>query len=500
MNGYRSPIIQINQLKSIQKALISPSLDTISGNPKQFEMACEILGVDSLHLETIKPVREHEAPHADFLLGGILARRKHISKTSRYCPVCFGEKPYFRKIWDYKLYSTCHIHDVELIEFCSRCQEPITWNRRYIGRCSCGEDFAHANSFNRYSYSSKLLFEIYESGNRSVFDLLIDFSLAIADHYKTDRYSNKALEYAAMGVKQPDRLAKKLVDEIEADPNTSFHPIISFQAFRTSTEPSIRELAELASRLISYKPQKALQNNLTEADLLSTRMAAKLLGIKPKQLKALCEIELLEIHQHCPSSAAPVTKRSINDLVMSLSKLEEHSNLPSLSIENVISASENCIEQYNLTQIIRLLLDGHLRLVKFCLNQPLSKSMIEIPGLTPLPTKEELPMVWVADLARVMDIHANELRELISSTPGISHFPSSQLKMQRQKKYLIPSHAYRLLEIFQSRKRGEKIEYLTRKDIPITNVTVQKLENPSMDILRNKDSMQVISNASKGLN
>jgi TniQ protein len=65
------------------------------------------------------------------------------------CPYCLRENPYCRKFWDLRVITVCPQHRLLLLDICPSCQEPITWNRKSVSRCSCGCDWRETIYFTR---------------------------------------------------------------------------------------------------------------------------------------------------------------------------------------------------------------------------------------------------------------------------------------------------------------------------------------------------------------
>lgn len=61
-----------------------------------------------------------------------------------YCPVCLNEKSYLRKIWMFKPYSRCHVHDVPIETSCRKCKGAINIFRGTVNECDrCKENLGH---------------------------------------------------------------------------------------------------------------------------------------------------------------------------------------------------------------------------------------------------------------------------------------------------------------------------------------------------------------------
>lgn len=65
---------------------------------------------------------------------------------TRVCPYCMQEGAWIRPHWRLKVMTACHMHECELIDACSSCAAPISWNTALAGACHCGL---------RYSASTK---------------------------------------------------------------------------------------------------------------------------------------------------------------------------------------------------------------------------------------------------------------------------------------------------------------------------------------------------------
>ncbi|TFW72353.1 hypothetical protein C3Y98_04405 [Methylotenera oryzisoli] len=61
-------------------------------------------------------------------------------KFARFCPICLAEDPYWRVGWEMYFYDACHEHEVWLIDHCSSCGKPLSWQRERVVRCQCGAD------------------------------------------------------------------------------------------------------------------------------------------------------------------------------------------------------------------------------------------------------------------------------------------------------------------------------------------------------------------------
>jgi hypothetical protein len=59
----------------------------------------------------------------------------------RVCPECLSKSQYCRKQWDFSAVTSCPIHQIMLLEECPGCGNPITWFRKSVSHCPCGNDW-----------------------------------------------------------------------------------------------------------------------------------------------------------------------------------------------------------------------------------------------------------------------------------------------------------------------------------------------------------------------
>lgn len=77
------------------------------------------------------------------LIGGWwIPRRPHVRRScSALCPVCLGDVPYCRAIWDVALVSCCPCHRTMLVDRCPQCALMVSVRRNKVCQCRCGHDY-----------------------------------------------------------------------------------------------------------------------------------------------------------------------------------------------------------------------------------------------------------------------------------------------------------------------------------------------------------------------
>ncbi|SAK40850.1 Helix-turn-helix domain protein [Caballeronia fortuita] len=63
-----------------------------------------------------------------------------LGRRARCCVACALAAPYWRAIWEHRLYVACHVHSLELVDTCPNCGIELCWKRAAILRCPCGSE------------------------------------------------------------------------------------------------------------------------------------------------------------------------------------------------------------------------------------------------------------------------------------------------------------------------------------------------------------------------
>ncbi|VWD39958.1 hypothetical protein BCO18175_06829 [Burkholderia contaminans] len=65
-----------------------------------------------------------------------------LGRRAKCCVACLLTAPYWRAIWEHRLYVACHIHGTELVDTCLACGSKLCWRRASIMRCRCGSEIS----------------------------------------------------------------------------------------------------------------------------------------------------------------------------------------------------------------------------------------------------------------------------------------------------------------------------------------------------------------------
>ncbi|MHB1401834.1 MAG: TniQ family protein [Thiobacillus sp.] len=112
-------------------------LDELEQSGIHFDLACLIRN-------KLLPTRDLDPGlHAHVVRIVYLQRNKNRIWNTRYvrfCPHCLAENQTWRAGWEVMFHDVCPHHGVWLIDQCSSCEKPVSWNRDSLLRCQCGSD------------------------------------------------------------------------------------------------------------------------------------------------------------------------------------------------------------------------------------------------------------------------------------------------------------------------------------------------------------------------
>ena len=70
-----------------------------------------------------------------------IARPHLLTAGARVCPACVDERGYIDRLWHLRGYAACHRHFTALVDQCTSCGKTISWRRRRLNQCDCGQIF-----------------------------------------------------------------------------------------------------------------------------------------------------------------------------------------------------------------------------------------------------------------------------------------------------------------------------------------------------------------------
>lgn len=469
-NGYHSPRKLLHSLAMLEDSDFLLKTESTISSEEMIKKACSLLGVDIPKDHVAIPRKVQNSPD-HYLFCGVSVHRLLIRKKSQYCPECIEEKGYFLRVWDHKLINACSKHEVKLVNTCHVCNISISWDRKHLLECDCGASLITAPTEKMECKGTKLLIDIFNTGNAEAYINYLDFRKALSE-YMGEEDLEHLEDLLEMGIESPIKLGKALANEIISSNEINFHPRLTFANFRSSENPDVRKAAEIAAEIITkHENFYALAHDYDVADLLHYDAAAAAFGITRKQVKNLLQNSLLEGLQPKPKSNYQITKRSIHDLLMKLSDLQIHKSRNTVTIAQLIEDSRHGL---SLTQIIEKVLSGDIKLSEFEWSKPLLTARVIAPTLPPKMRSYQRELVSIEDFSNFTGFHSNIIRDLIKANRDIDHFNAGITKGPR--KYLLPSKARKLFlllkESIQKKSNLRRINKLSIEDIPTVNVDV----------------------------
>lgn len=86
--------------------------------------------------------RKLRGPSRTFNFNGHTISRRHFDLTfPRVCPLCIQETGTTDRLWDLAFSTVCTKHNIFLTSDCKTCGSRLSWFRKYVDRCKCGEFF-----------------------------------------------------------------------------------------------------------------------------------------------------------------------------------------------------------------------------------------------------------------------------------------------------------------------------------------------------------------------
>lgn len=145
--GYLLRLAEVNELRDIKdlcRRLAMPLNEVLCSKPQDV-------------LEVIK----REEPYRKRGLSNTSCRLHLHGRTNytRICPLCFDNptEPFVRAAWDRAFVWSCKIHQVALLEKCTRCGAEITYARTSVAACECGCPFRAMDANSSPDWTNALL-------------------------------------------------------------------------------------------------------------------------------------------------------------------------------------------------------------------------------------------------------------------------------------------------------------------------------------------------------
>lgn len=258
--NYRAALIKISTYKKILQAL----------NLKMIDVA-KTMGRTGLSARSGRMLGSYSFPGRFF-----------HDDCSHYCPSCLSEKPYWRRLWLFKPYSSCHKHGHDLIDHCPSCTKPLVITRGCIYKCShCQFDLRKIKEDAKVREASQWIHNIIErdsSINALEFIEMYDALKQFAVNRNIDNCDEFAVRILHLYFANKNEAVELMIAELQKGTG---HPRLQLLPLLT-TEDFASKFA-----YITLKEIDAPLTNLTSTDnetTLSFGEATSLIGISARTL------------------------------------------------------------------------------------------------------------------------------------------------------------------------------------------------------------------------
>lgn len=186
-----------------------------------------------------------------------------------YCPGCIQESDYLRKIWMFKPYSVCHLHNLPLRSTCHICHEKLKLYRGRVAVCGqCNADLGQSSPINKEEIVPAWVCQFVSEANQPLADDFISiFEWAKSIHGKNHELKSdtEAAEFTCLFFESNSIEDNHLFEYVKYD---NRHLKLQLLPLLRST-PSIRGQARnILERHAQQKPfsEKDLGTMLTLTD------------------------------------------------------------------------------------------------------------------------------------------------------------------------------------------------------------------------------------------
>lgn len=289
---------------------------------------CNILGIDPRDIDLSAESRTTRLRGADVRWNGLeielgALRRFQIA----ICPLCLRDDkvPYLRTRWEHTFSETCARHQCALIDTCPNCQEPLDAVRiTNLSLCKCGEDLRMVIPVPCAIRDAQFLEHCIRERDSSLLAAGVTLKSALnlllqgrGQQLKRHELSN----LSAAVLENPVEFAK-LLPGSGAEP-LSIRILLADQPLNNAFLKLMELSIEHGHGIIHGQWQHVLQGGV------SKQCAERILGLKRQRVLKLIQSGLLECTpDNGLSSRELVALKSINELLVSLSRTESDEPLP----------------------------------------------------------------------------------------------------------------------------------------------------------------------------
>jgi hypothetical protein len=268
-NGHASVYQLLSQIHAVssQEALIAYWTD-----PKRYSQLVQALGLceQTAKLAWLRDGPTSRSPRLFKALP--VAESLFTLDSTRFCPLCLGESPYWRRQWSISPFAGCISHRCLLLDRCTFCGKTLSPGRGCLRRCNhCSGLLTTMKASRIKPYSLTVLESLFEQNDTAAATRLLSFWETLRQFDGQGDAPQVALNRLEMSVAWHSgnpAIIDQLVEQLAQDKTT--HPRIRMLPFLTA-EPAITDLAEALLKRVTcsewqFIPSRPIAGALTKRE------------------------------------------------------------------------------------------------------------------------------------------------------------------------------------------------------------------------------------------
>lgn len=283
-NGHASVYQLLSQVHAVssQESLIAHWAD-----PKRYRPLVQALGLDAQAAD-LAWLRAGPTSRSPRLFRSLpVADSLFVLDGTRFCPLCLGESPYWRRQWSILPFAGCIAHRCLLLDRCTACGKALSPGRGCLRRCNhCQASLTTMKAPRIKPFPLFALESLFEQNNAAAVTSVLSFWEALRQFDGRGDAPQVAFDQLVMAVawfSDSPTVVDQLADQFAQD--TTTHPRIRMLPFLTAG-PAIVELAE---QILTKVPLKEWQyvRDKPSAGALTKREVCAVLRISAAELATL---------------------------------------------------------------------------------------------------------------------------------------------------------------------------------------------------------------------
>lgn len=269
-NGHASVYQLLSQTCAVSS---EESLIAHWADPKRYRQLVQALGLDAQAAD-LSWLRAGPTSRSPRLFRSLpVADSLFVLDGTRFCPLCLGESPYWRRQWSILPFAGCIAHRCLLLDRCTACGKALSLGRGCLRRCNhCQASLTTMKAARIKPFPLFALESLFEQNNAAAVASVLSFWEALRQFDGQGDAPQVAFDRLAMTVawfSDSSTIVDLLADQLAQDKTT--HPRIQMLPFLTA-DPAIAEWAEQVLNRVScvewqYTPGRLVAGALTKREV-----------------------------------------------------------------------------------------------------------------------------------------------------------------------------------------------------------------------------------------